>query len=332
MEKISRIITILMVMGIGLNDGSSFFGTLKLAWYPEITGQIDMIEYLKENSTLMTTGRVSFRNSMEYGPATTEAIVGKMEKGKKYYTLAQCIMDLFTRDNHRMQLIFDSINDLKRVVELLMLKDDQRIWIHLDLIPLPNTTIATSRLLSELNDVLRWKKMALSVGTQPIMGNLTEVYGPSHAQEMKQITEQSRAMNMTTVFVVDGYVAQKQANFKILMNNLLLLERVRFLLRIRPDKEDKVVVKDLNETLFAVGGKFRAFLDVTPRLRQIVLNVSPLTYNHPDVFMPDNVSLVYGKCPDCKPLIIRKYLRCSGITMEIHWIFMGLLGIGMVLL
>lgn len=291
-----------------------FYGTLGIAWYPEIRSQIDMLEYLKGNSTLMTTATVSFKKR-DVGDIL-EAIVGDVDKDKSY-TLTQCLLDLFAIDSHKIQLIFASAPDLNRVVELLMLKDDSRIWIHLDLVPLPATVDETGEMLSELNEVLRWSKMVFSVGSRPIQGKITDSYTSAHAMDMKQITEQQRAMNLTTVFVIDGYIAQKQQNFTGLMKSLMPLERVSFLFRIEPDKEDKVIVKDLNATLFAMGGKFRVYLDATTRLRNIVLNVptAASSYLDADVFLPNNRSKGNYPCSDCRPVVVRKYIRCAGTRL-----------------
>lgn len=320
----------LLVTVIDYSACGIFYGTLTTSWYPEITRKIDMIEYLKGNVSLMTTSRVSFRKKRD-DPAVLEAIVGDVSEDK-YYTLTQCIFDLFTRDEHKIQLIFNNSSELQRVVELLMLKDDPRIWIHLDLVPLPNRTVATTNVLKGLNAALRWSKMVLSIGCRPAQGNLTELYTPSHARDMKQITEQQGASNMSTVFVLDGYIAQKQPNFRSLMGNIAVLGRVSFLLRIAPDKEDKVVVRDLNETLFTLGGKYRAYLDSTPRLRQIVLNLPVIDRKVSNMFLPVNATEEGVQCPSCKPMIIRKYLRCSAemVTLNrilIVWMTLVVVGV-----
>lgn len=312
-----RVIVAILTIQAVLCAAHPFFGTLSINWYPEIKSQIDMVEYLKGNCSLMTTATVSFKRR-DVGDVL-EAIVGDVDK-EKSYTLTQCLLDLFSIEkSHKIQLIFASAPDLNRVVELLMLKDDPRIWIHLDLVPLPGTVDETGEVLSELNEVLRWSKMVFSVGSRPIRGKITDSYTSTHAMDMKQITEQQKAMNLTTVFVMDGYVAQKQANFTELMKSLMPLERVSFLFRIEPDKEDKVIVKDLNGTLFAMGGKFRVYLDATQRLRNIVLNVptaSSFMDGNGNVFLPNNVSKGNYPTADCRPVVVRKYIRCAGMKLE----------------
>ena len=160
--------------------------------------------------------------------------------------------------------------------------------------------------------------MVLSVECSPGFATFTDVYTPYHVKDMRQIIEQPPALNIRTVFVMDGYVAHKQTNFTVLMKDLMLLERVSVLLRIAPDKEDKVVVKDLNDTLHGLGGRSHCFLDVSERLRRIVLHRPGVnSYSNtenasPNPFFPSNASQK-AECEECRPIIIRKYIRCKGV-------------------
>lgn len=287
---------------IAISNGEPLHGTFNVSWYPEITSQIDMFEYLKGKAYMMTTARVSFARRREQVDVV-DPVVGNTAVDKPY-TLTQCMLDLFTRHEHQIQLRFANVSDLSRVVELLMLKDSPRIWIHLDLVPLPGTTtLLTTQLMFDLNQVLRWTNMFFSIGARP-----TETYSLANVLEMKRLTELRRATNMKTVFVLDGYVVQKQANFTQLVKSLILLERVSFLLRMQLDKEDKVVVADLNATIYGLGGNYRVYLDVSPRLRQIVLNPEPFWTRKTK---SGNDSVFNQPCLQCQPMVVRKYMPCK---------------------
>lgn len=290
---------LVVVGGTGLDD-ETFFGTLDVRWYPAITNRMDMVEYLRDNETLMTTAPVYFMKRSD-DAVMVEAFVGS--EPNSFYTLSQCLLDLFTRTAHQIQFSFASIRELSRVVEVLMLKDSPRIWVHLDLVPFPETTREEIVMLEELSQVLRWSKMWLSIGTKPSHGPSTDLYTPENAREMKRITEEHRAMALKTVFVLDGYVAQKQHNFTRLTMKLVLLDRVYFLFRIAPEKEDKVVVADLNNTMWALGGRFHVFLDASDRLRDITLNRAAfLSYG---TTHSDQEVTPFDPCHMCQHLLLK---------------------------
>lgn len=297
-------ILLLFVTNISSNVERPFFGTFNISWYPEIQSSADMREYLRTNVSLMTTARVSFYSA---GREALTAIVGT-NHGNKPYTLTQCILDLFTSNVHRIQFVFGNAIDLNQVIEVLMLKDSPRIWLHLEVIPFPGTTNETTKLLQQLNEAIRWSQMVLSVGAQPSRGTGSDVYSMTSGLEMKRLTEQEKLMNMSTVFVLDGYVVHKQPNFTGIVKNLILLDRVSFVLRIDPDKEDKVIVTDLNTTMYALGGKFRVYLDISHRLRRILLSIDSYGMLKMDT---ENKSIFDQPCINCHPMIVRKLVPCS---------------------
>lgn len=258
-----------------------FYGTFNVSWYPEITSREDMGKYLRANYSLMTTAKVSLWKSNDNTYDVLDVIVGTPGKGKPF-TLIECLLDLFTRTTHQIQFIFSDVYSLARVVDLLMLMDSNRIWLHLELVPLPRTTRKTDRLLDRLNRALCWSNMVLSVGVKPEEGSITDYYSSVLAIQMKRIANVQNVPKINTVFVLDGYTVQKQVNFVRLMKNMILMKKVYFLLRVTPDKEDKIVIADLNATMMALGGKYRVFLDISRRLREIVLhNIEPATLEHP---------------------------------------------------
>lgn len=280
-----RFLWIISGLLIAITGASSalnpYYGTFNVSWYPEITSRADMVKYLKNNYSLMTTAKVSLWKGFDDGYDVVDVIVGTPGRFTTY-TLIECMLELFTRTKHQIQFIFPDVYSLARVVDLLMLKDSNRIWVHMEMVPLPRTTHQTNKLFDKLNKALRWSNMVLSVGVQPEDGSITDYYSSVLAIQMKQIAKVQNAQKINTVFVLDGYTVQKQVNIISLMKNMILMKKVFFLLRVPPDKEDKIVIRDLNATMMALGGKYRVFLDLSPRLREIVLHeIEPASLEHP---------------------------------------------------
>lgn len=309
---------LLLFLVITYNTAQDDF--FNLSWYPEIKNRVDMQEFLRENDSLITTAAVHFTNRPD-DPEHLEAIVGEVADDKTYYKLTQCLLDLFKRDQHEIQLTFSNISDLNRVVETLLLRDDPRIWIHLDLVPhVAESAEASVSFFYELNARFQWSRMKLSIGSKPTPED-NPAYTVLDYQEMKRIVELPNAVNLRTVFVVDGYIAQKQCDFSRMMRGLVLLRRVNFLLRFQPDKEDKVIVRHLNATVYALGGASRVYLDMTDRLREILLGGSSRRSGEA-LFTSNNGTILNGAgqtvCPQCRAMIIRKYIRCSANKMNLH--------------
>lgn len=297
-----------------------FYGTFNMSWWPEIKNRVDMLDYLKGRTSYMATARVTLGRR---SPTSTmiEPIVGAPTKPNAY-TLTQCLLDLYKSEDHKVQFSFANVSELGSVVETLMLKDSGRIWIHFDTFPLPNTKAPTKLInakLVELNNVLKWRQMILSIKVPPSKyPKKPDVYSTANVKQMKLITDLSRVRTMKAIFELDGYVAHKQKNFLQLMKNMIALERVGFVLKIDSDKEDKTIVKDLNATMFGLGGKFRVYLDVTPRFRQVIL-AAQLTDNEKNETRFEK--LINEPCKNCQPMVIRKYIPCSGAAVDnrSHW-------------
>lgn len=276
-----------------------------LKWYPEVRSRVEMANYLNNTAAYMTTASVFVL------PKSQQIIIGSQ---KSEYKFTECIADIFKRNRYGIQLQFVDLATLAKVVDILLVRDDARLWVHVDMVQGPGAQQA-NRDAQELNRLVVWQNIVLSVGWWTnylsASGGLP-FYTLKHAADMVRVLSQPNVANATSVLVIDGYLAQLQPNFIGILGPLENASDY-ILLRIAPDREDKVVIAVLNATIHELGGRRRVLLDCSQRLRSLSMAASNYNYNPDD---PDAMSSV-PPCSACRPVIIRKFARsCAGFVFH----------------